>query len=71
VSRVLRLWILPPFWEGSGAVMHHMVPCGQRASNIKKSLVGLPLPLGTHIPNAHVHASKAPDIRAIMGLQDV
>jgi hypothetical protein len=27
--------------------------------------------LGTHVPNAHAHVSKAPDIRAIMGLHDV
>jgi hypothetical protein len=27
--------------------------------------------LGTHVPNAGAHISKAPDIRAIMGLQDV
>jgi hypothetical protein len=26
--------------------------------------------LGTHVPNARTHVFKAPDIRAIMGLQD-
>jgi hypothetical protein len=27
--------------------------------------------LGTHVPNARVHVSKSPDIRAIKGMQDV
>jgi hypothetical protein len=27
--------------------------------------------LGTYVPNACTHVSKAPDIRAIIGLQDV
>jgi hypothetical protein len=49
----------------------HAVPYGPRASSIKKILAGLPLQLGLHVPNAHVHISKAPDARAIMGLQDV
>jgi hypothetical protein len=39
--------------------------------NIKKSLVGLLVQLDTHVLNAHAHVSKAPDIRAIMGQQDM
>jgi hypothetical protein len=27
--------------------------------------------LGSYVPNARTHVSKAPDVRAIMGLQDV
>jgi hypothetical protein len=27
--------------------------------------------LGMHVPNAHAHVSKGPDVRAIMGLQSV
>jgi hypothetical protein len=49
----------------------HVVPYGPRASNIKKRLVGLPVQLGSHVPIAHVHVSKASDVGAIMGLQDV
>jgi hypothetical protein len=44
---------------------------GPRASSIKKSLAGLPMHLGSHVSNAHVHGSKAPDVWAIMGLQDM
>jgi hypothetical protein len=56
---------------GSGATMCLTAPCGPPASSIKKSLAGLPVQLGTHIPNARVHISNAHDVRAIMGLQDV
>jgi hypothetical protein len=68
VPRVLRLRILPPYQEGSGAITRHVAPCGPHASNIKKSLAGLPVWLGTHIPNARMYVSKAPDVRAIIGL---
>jgi hypothetical protein len=27
--------------------------------------------LDPHVPNAHTHVSEAPDVRAIMGLQDM
>jgi hypothetical protein len=47
------------------------VSFGSRASSIKKSLACLPVQLGLHVPNAHAHVSKAPDVRAIMGLQDM
>jgi hypothetical protein len=60
-----------PAEVGSGATTCRMAPYGSRASNIHKSLAGLPMQLGTHVPNAHAHVSKAPDIRAIMGLHDV
>jgi hypothetical protein len=37
----------------------------------KKSLACLPMQLGSHVPNARTHVSKAHDIRAIMTQQDV
>jgi hypothetical protein len=46
---------------GRRAAMHLAVPCELWASNIKKNLAGLPVWV-------HPHVSKAPDIRAIMGL---
>jgi hypothetical protein len=69
--RVLRLRILPPYQEGSGAVTCHTVSCGPHASNIKKSLACLPVQLNTHVFNTRTHIFKTSDIRAIMGLQDV
>jgi uncharacterized heparinase superfamily protein len=66
------LRILPPYWEGSGAATAcPAVSYGSRASTIKKSLAGLPVQLGLHVLNVCAHVSKAPDIRVIMGLQDV
>jgi hypothetical protein len=47
------------------------VPCGPRGSSIKKNLVGLPMQLGSRVFKACAHISKVPDVRAIMGLQDV
>jgi hypothetical protein len=47
------------------------VPCGPRASNIKKNLAGLPVQLGSHVLNARTHVFKALDVRVIMGLQYV
>jgi hypothetical protein len=71
-SCVIQLQILPPYWEGSGATTAcPVVSCGSRASGIKKSLADLPMQLGLHVPNARVHVSKAPNDRAIIGLQDV
>jgi hypothetical protein len=46
------------------------VPMGHELQNIKKSLAGLPVQLGTHVSNARAHVSKAPQIRAITRLQD-
>jgi hypothetical protein len=37
----------------------------------KEKPSGLPVQLGTHVLNAHAHVSEAPDIRVIMGLQDM
>jgi hypothetical protein len=68
---VLRLRIHPPYQEGSGAATRLAVQCGLRATNIKKSLAGSPVRLGSHVPNACTHVSKALDIIVIMGLQDV
>jgi hypothetical protein len=69
---VLQLQILATYREGSGAATTcPVVSCGPRALNIKKSLAGLPVQLDSYISNAHVHVSKAPDVRAIMGLQDM
>jgi hypothetical protein len=56
---------------GLRAAMRPTVPCRMRASSIKKSLADLAVQLGPHVPNACAHISKAPDVRAIMGLQDV
>jgi hypothetical protein len=70
--RVLRLWILPPYQEGFGATtVHPAVPCRLQASNIKKSLACLPMWLGPYVSNVCMHASKTPDVRAIMILQDM
>jgi hypothetical protein len=70
--RVLQLWILPPCREGSvAATTYPAVSCGPWVSNIKKSLAGLPVRQGSPIPIARVHISKAPNVRAIMGLHDV
>jgi hypothetical protein len=44
---------------------------GSWASNIKKSLTGLPMQQGSQILNARSHISKAPNVKAIMGLQDM
>jgi hypothetical protein len=37
----------------------------------KKSLAGLPVQLDPRVPNKRTHVFKAPDVRAIMALQDV
>jgi hypothetical protein len=58
-----------PAEVGSGAAMNPTVPCESRASRIKKTLAGLPVQLGTHVPNAHTYVSKDPNVRAIMGPQ--
>jgi hypothetical protein len=72
LPHVLRFWIMPPYRKGSDAgTACHEVPCGPRASNIKKNLAGLPVRLSTCVPNARTHVSKALDVRAIIGLQDV
>jgi hypothetical protein len=71
-SCVLRFWILPPYQEASGASTACPTDsCGLRNSNIKKSLSGLPMQLDSSVPNASVHVSMMPNVRAIMGLQDV
>jgi hypothetical protein len=56
---------------GLWAATHPVVPCGPQASNIKKILAGLPVQIGSYVPNSRVHVSMAPDVRAIMSLQDV
>jgi hypothetical protein len=56
---------------GLRATTRPVVPCGTRASSIKKSLADLPVQLGQHVHNTHALIFKAPDIRAIMCLQDV
>jgi hypothetical protein len=38
---------------------------------MKKSLAGLSTQQGSLVPSTCVHVSKAPDVRGIMGLQDV
>jgi hypothetical protein len=56
---------------GIQAITCPTVHYGPRASNIKKSLTGLSVQLGSHVLNAHAHVCKAPDVRVIMDLQDV
>jgi hypothetical protein len=50
------------------AAMHPVVPYGLQVSNIKEILADLLVQLGSHVPKKRVHVSKAPDVRAIMGL---
>jgi hypothetical protein len=53
-----------------GLRCHHHMPYSflcAAASNIKKSLTGLPVQLGSHVPNAHAYISNEPDVR-VMGL---
>jgi hypothetical protein len=45
--------------------------CGPWASSTKKSLAGFPVRQGSPVSNARAHVSKAPNVMAIMGLQDV
>jgi hypothetical protein len=56
---------------GLRAATHPAVPYGPGATDIKKSLVGLPVNLGPHVPNARAHVSKTPNVRVIISLQDV
>jgi hypothetical protein len=51
--------------------MCHAVPGGSRATSIKKSLADLPVQLGLRVLNERAQASKVPDIRVSMGMQDV
>jgi hypothetical protein len=72
LPHVLRLRILPPYREGSGAAIAcPAVPCGPCALNIKKSLASLSVRLGPRVPNSRTHVCKASDVMTIMGLQDV
>jgi hypothetical protein len=57
-----------PVEVGSGAVTCTVTHCGSQVSSIKKSM---PVQLGTYVPNAHEHVSKAHGIRAIMSQKDV
>jgi hypothetical protein len=50
-----------PVEVGFGAATYPMVPCGPRASGIKKSLAVLLVQLGTHLPNARAQVSNASD----------
>jgi hypothetical protein len=56
---------------GLWVAMSLVVPCGPRASIMKKSLAILPMQQGSPDPNAWAHISKVSDARAIKGLQDV
>jgi hypothetical protein len=56
---------------GLRATTRPVVPYGLRASSMKKSLAGLPVQKSSRVPNTRVHISKASDIKAIMGLQDM
>jgi hypothetical protein len=54
-----------------GAATFPGAPCGLRVSSIKKRVVDMHVQLGTHVPNARVHVSKAPHVRAVTHLQDM
>jgi hypothetical protein len=70
-SHVLRLWILPPYREGSSATIAcPVISCGPWALNIKKNLASMHVQLGLHVPNIRAHVFKVLD-RTIMDLQDV
>jgi hypothetical protein len=56
---------------GLRAAMRPAVPCGPRATNIKKALAGLSVRQCLPVPNARAHVSKTLDVRAIMSLQDM
>jgi hypothetical protein len=71
LPRVLWLWILLSAEVGFGAATFPGAPCGLRVSSIKKRLVDMHVQLGTHVPNARVHVSKAPHVRAVTHLQDM
>jgi hypothetical protein len=55
---------------GLRAAMRPTVPCGPRASSMKKSLVCLPVQQNSCSQRTR-ERSKAPNVRAIMDLQDV
>jgi hypothetical protein len=66
---VIWLPIMSPYREGSGvATACPAVSCGTRASNIKKNIACLGVQLGSHVYNTRTHVSKAPDVRALMGM---
>jgi hypothetical protein len=60
-----------PAEVGFGVATYTVAPYGLWALSIKKSLAGMLVQVGTHVPNARAHVFKTSDIRAIMGLQDV
>jgi hypothetical protein len=60
-----------PAEVGSGIATCPAGLYGPRGLSIKKSLAGLPVQLGAHVPNVRAHISKVPYVRAIMRLQDV
>jgi hypothetical protein len=70
-SRALRLRTVSPCREGSGATTHPMVPYRLWTSSIKKNLPSLVMQLSSRVSKVHMHVSKSPDARVIMGLQDV
>jgi hypothetical protein len=71
LPRILWLRTSPPGW---GGLWRYHASCSSlwaAGLSIKKGLAGLPMQLGSCIFKAHTHVPKAPDARAIMGLQDV
>jgi hypothetical protein len=57
---VLRLLIMPPYREGSGAATAcRAASYGPRNLNIKKNLAVLLVQLGLHVLNTRAHVSKA------------
>jgi hypothetical protein len=72
LPRVLWLRTLPPS-QGESWCCHasrcHQWVMGLRY--IKKGLARLPMQLGSCVSKSHVHVLNAPDVRAIMDLQDM
>jgi hypothetical protein len=62
---------LAPHWKGSDATTQLVVPYGPQDARIKRNLVGLPMHLGLRVTEACTHVSMTPDVRAMMGLQDM
>jgi hypothetical protein len=60
-----------PTQQGSDTATCPTTIRGPHALRIKKGLANLPMQLGSYVSKACAHVSNTPDIRAIMGLQDV
>jgi hypothetical protein len=68
---VQQLRTLPSCRKGFVTATRPAVPYGPWATSTKKSLPGLSIQLGPRVSKARMHVSKTPDVKAIMGSQDV